>query len=397
MFSITLLNVSYKIVAKALQKRIQPIMPEMIHEDQTRFLPMRYILDNVLVQHEVIDWARTSQQDLLLLKLDFQKAYDTVSLSFLFRIMHKIGIPDEYITMTKVLFEDAKVSVCLNGRNSDSFAIGRGVRQGCPLAPFLFLLVGETLHAASFRAMQAGSLQGIRLPGGVGQQLMVQYADDVNYTLLAQRENMESLTRLLHLFWLATGLQMNWGKSIGYYFDRGDPPAWLRDFECSWAAPGELAKLLGAPFGIELSTEDIDQFLIEKIELKLHYWTTLRLSLAARAVVVNMVLLSTLWYFITLWGGSLKATRIIKSNLMNFLWSGSTHRTRVRVNWSDCCAPKTQGGLGLIGPNEAMDALMAKWILKALQPGTSNLQIFLRYRIQNLKPDKRGTWPQSIH
>jgi hypothetical protein len=69
--SVTLLNVAYKIVAKALQKRIQPIMSEIIHEDQTSFLPMRYILDNVLLQHEAIEWARESRQEMLLLKLDF--------------------------------------------------------------------------------------------------------------------------------------------------------------------------------------------------------------------------------------------------------------------------------------------------------------------------------------
>jgi hypothetical protein len=71
---VTLFNVSYKIVAKALQKRIQPFMSEIIHEDQTGFLSTRYILDNVLLQHEVIEWSMESRQDMLLLKLDFQKA-----------------------------------------------------------------------------------------------------------------------------------------------------------------------------------------------------------------------------------------------------------------------------------------------------------------------------------
>jgi hypothetical protein len=157
-----------------------------------------------------------------------------------------------------------------------------------------------------------------------------------------------------------------------------------------------MGKLLGLPFGIDLATGDVDQFLIDKIERKLHYWTTIRLSLAGRTVVVNMVLLSTLWFFIVLWGGTTKAIRQIKSSLMNFLWSGSSHRTRVRVSWTDCCAAKGKGGLGLIDPQEAMEALMAKWILKALQPGASHLQTFLRYRLQKLRPDIRGTWPQSI-
>jgi hypothetical protein len=61
-----------------------------------------------------------------------------------------------------------------------------------------------------------------------------------------------------------------------------------------------LEKLLGLPFGIDVAIVDMDRFLQDKIERKLYYWTTLRLSLASQAVVVNMVLLSTLWYFIVL-------------------------------------------------------------------------------------------------
>jgi hypothetical protein len=125
---VTLLNVPNKILAKALQRRIQPLMAEIIHEDQTGFIPMRYILDNVLLQHELIEWSRESRQDMLLLKLDFRKAYDTVSLPFFFQAMRKLGIPEEYIKMTKILFQDAQVPICLNGRVSNGFFIGRGVR-----------------------------------------------------------------------------------------------------------------------------------------------------------------------------------------------------------------------------------------------------------------------------
>ena len=65
---VTLLNVPYKILAKALQRRIQPLMAEIIHENQTGFIPMRYIIDNVLLQHKLIEWSRESWQDMLLLK-----------------------------------------------------------------------------------------------------------------------------------------------------------------------------------------------------------------------------------------------------------------------------------------------------------------------------------------
>jgi hypothetical protein len=76
---ITLLNIAYKILAKALQQRLQVLLPEVISEEQSAFLPPRYILDNVLVIHKTIQWACESEQEMVPLKLDFRKAYDMVS------------------------------------------------------------------------------------------------------------------------------------------------------------------------------------------------------------------------------------------------------------------------------------------------------------------------------
>ena len=160
-------------MAKALQRQLQPLISKIIHEDRTGFFQLRCILDNVLLQHEIIEWAWESRQDMLLLKLDFRKAYNTVSLSIFFQAMDKLGILIEYIAMTKILFKDTYVSVCLNGKASPSFSIGRGIRQGYPLALFLFHFVGEAFHAASMKEVHTRTLRGISLPGGTSQQLLI--------------------------------------------------------------------------------------------------------------------------------------------------------------------------------------------------------------------------------
>jgi hypothetical protein len=150
---ISLLNVSYKILAKSLQKRLQLMLSEVIDEDQSAFLPTRFILDNVLAQHEVIQWVRETKQDLVLLKLDFRKAYDTVHWDFLLAAMKKMGMPDHFINIVKMLLHDATSSVVINGEPTKPFPVQRGVRQGCPLAPYLFLVVAETLNRAAKAAM----------------------------------------------------------------------------------------------------------------------------------------------------------------------------------------------------------------------------------------------------
>ena len=110
-----MLNVSNKIVAKASRRRLKPLLFDIIDEDQTGFLSLHYILDNILVQTETIEWRKELAQDLILLKLDFKKAFDTVSLHFLFSILQELGFPVNFVNYVKLLFNGAEVTVCLNG------------------------------------------------------------------------------------------------------------------------------------------------------------------------------------------------------------------------------------------------------------------------------------------
>lgn len=83
-------------------------------------------------------WAEQSNQLLIFLKLDFSKAYDRVDWTFMFRAIAAFGFPPQFVDMTRLLFLDVAATVKVNGSLSEEFAIGRGVRQGCPLAPYLF-------------------------------------------------------------------------------------------------------------------------------------------------------------------------------------------------------------------------------------------------------------------
>jgi hypothetical protein len=140
---ITLLNVSYKIFAKTLQRRLQPILMEVISHDQSAFLSMRFILDNIFLTYETIYYANQSKKPLLFLKLDFSKVYDKVDLGFLFKALDQIGFPSRFLQMTQVLFKNAMARISVNKQSIEAFPIQQGVRQGCLLAPYLILSVGE--------------------------------------------------------------------------------------------------------------------------------------------------------------------------------------------------------------------------------------------------------------
>lgn len=116
------------------------------------------------------------------------------------------------------------------------------------------------------------------------------------------------------------------------------------------------------------------------------------LSLAGRRLTVNQVLMSILWYFIGVWAGSRKVLKQIQSLLRNYLWSGKEHKAMARVAWATCTRKQRAGGLSLIDPHDALDCLMSKWLIKACEPGDSNLLTFLRYRLSLYKPSKEGRW-----
>jgi hypothetical protein len=241
---ITLLNSTYKIFAKTLQIRLQGLLPDIIHEDQSAFLPLRFIIDNVLVQHETISWAHESQQNLMLLKLDFTKAYDVVTWRFLFAAMRKLETPQGFLHTVQLLFQDIKAAVSINGEVTEQFAICQGIRQGCPLALYLFLLVAEMLHAAAQAAVAASKLQGITLPNGHKQQTLLQYVDDTSFSLAGMEPNIRAVTQLLHQFGLATGLVYNPLKSVVYWFvTRPPPPSLAPCFRLSSGSRAEFVKV----------------------------------------------------------------------------------------------------------------------------------------------------------
>ena len=121
------------------------------------------------------------------------------------------------------------------------------------------------------------------------------------------------------------------------------------------------------------------------------------LVLVERRIIVNSLLSSTLWYYITSWASSLQVVRKICASLKNFLWCGLASRTCSRVKWNNVCASKPIRGLNIIDLEEALNALMAKWILKAFSSRELNLQILLRFKLSKLKSNSRKKWPLSLH
>ena len=142
---ISLLQTDYKIVAKCLASRLQSALKKLIHSDQTGFIKGRYVGENVRKLLDIVEYCDEKQTEALLVAIDFEKAFDKLEWNYVQKCLHRFNFGPELRAWTKVLYTDISSCVMNNGWSSEFFSLGRGVRQGCPLSPYLFILCTEML------------------------------------------------------------------------------------------------------------------------------------------------------------------------------------------------------------------------------------------------------------
>jgi hypothetical protein len=210
---ISLLGSLYKLIAKVLTKRLALVMDSVISTNQSAFIKGRNLVDGVVVVNEAVDWAKKSKKDCLIFKVDFEKAYDSVEWNFLDYMLSRCGFCAKWIEWIRVCVFAGNLSVLVNGSPTGEINIQRGLKQGDPLAPFLFLLVVEGFSGVMRRAVDLELFRGF----SVGSNPMVishlQYADDTLCIGEASVENLWALKAILRGFELASGLKVNFWKS----------------------------------------------------------------------------------------------------------------------------------------------------------------------------------------
>ena len=142
---LTLLNCDYKIAAKAIASRLKIYLPKLINNDQTGFIKGRFIGENVRLIDSVINYAASKNLKGLLLFLDFEKAFDTLEWSFIRRSLVSFGFGASIVQWFMTFYCNSESCISNNGWSSNFFTVHRGVRQGCPLSPYLFVLAVEIL------------------------------------------------------------------------------------------------------------------------------------------------------------------------------------------------------------------------------------------------------------
>lgn len=213
---ISLCSVQYKIISKILCNCLKMILPEIISETQGAFVSGRIISDNILIAHEMIHGLHTNTkvaEGWMTIKTDMSKASDRVEWNFLEVLLERMGFDRIWVRWIMACVSSVSFSVLLNGNSHGHIKPERGIRQGDPLSPFLFILCAEALVSCLNSAEAAGRLHGIKLSEHFPSIHHLLFTDDSLLLCKANSEEAKEILECLRLYGQASGQRVNQMKS----------------------------------------------------------------------------------------------------------------------------------------------------------------------------------------
>ena len=370
---ISLLNTDYKIWAKAVTLRVLKVIPHLCRPSQTGFVPARSILHNLTFNRDCVEYVKRKGGRVVMLFLDFEKAYDRVSWSFRDKVMQRLGFPGSLLNTLATFYRDAPIQLDINGELGAAFYATRGVRQGCPLSPSLFCLYIEPLNVL-LNDMGTGrdgpptgvALPPTRRPGAAEFQGGSLYADDAtvycNSTAAAERV----ISQIKAEFCLAAGALLNADKSRALVI--GEPTG-TTVAGIPLLQPDETVGSLGALYAGDATMRHRVPELVDSMDRNLAWWRTFCVSLHSRAHLANSMLSSKLWYHLQFEPVDEGALQSAKFKVWRCVW-GSDIRDGAKkgvVNRDRACATVELGGLGIIAPHVMHRALKARAVNMTLE------------------------------
>ncbi|CAM5113992.1 unnamed protein product [Eretmochelys imbricata] len=335
---VSLLSMDYKIVVKAISLRVGSVLADMIHPDQTYTVLDRSIFDNLFLVWDLLELGHRDSLSFALLSLDQEKAFDRVDPGYLLSTLRVFGFGPQFMGFLQVLYTSAECLVKLNWTLTEPVSFGR-VRQGCPLLGQLYALAIKP-----FLCLLRRRLTGLVLQEPELQLVLSAYADDV-LVVIQDPGDLARVEACQAIYSAAFSTRVNWVKSSGLavvdWRQASSLPPVLQTIR--WSA-GPLLYL-----GVYLSAmhpsppenwENLEGGVIER----LRKWTGLLrcLSLRGRALVLNQLVLSMLWYRLNTLVPAPDSLTNLRTSILEFFWSG--------MHWAPVGVlhlPLKEGGQGL--------------------------------------------------
>ena len=387
---ISLLNSDYKILAKLLSLRIKKVLPHLISNDQYGFLKGRYIGENIRLFIDILIFCKTHNVKGVALSIDFEKAFDMIEWDFIYYALNIFGFDPRFIQWVQVLYFDIEGCVINNGFSSKSFEIQRGVRQGCPLSPYLFIIAAELLGCL---IRQNNEIKGLKV---YDMEVKIsQYADDTTIFLEPDEANIKRCVKVLDDFKDMSGLRINIEKCnmirLGNFSE-----ILCHEIPFNW--PSESFMYLGVniPLNSDFHTfYDLNyKPRFEEIRNTLNIWSCRTLTLYGKIVIIKSLIISKLIYFLSIVPNPpMTFFAEVQQLLFRFLWNNKNDKIKRSLLYNDY----HEGGLKMPHLLSFNHAMKITWVKRYLdESNTSKWKIFFKMALKNVGGDNFMKWNLSV-
>ena len=361
---ITLLNVDYKIFTHIIKNRIIQAIPHLVSKVQTGFQAGKCTSDNLILLCLTLEnFHNNENEGGILLQVDFERAFDSVEHQFLFKTLERMGFGENIIGMVKTAFHGCLSYVNVNGYLSHPVYLGRGLHQGSPLSPILFLLISQVFT----KKLEINeNIIGMRVSGI--DILLSLYADDTDIFLSATATSLEAVLGELRAFGTVSGCKCNIDKTKCVPLGSTKYDSNLINFISNKYGSDFLTNkftALGVDFDNVNTIQKIsdDNFLekFERAKSRTKYWGSRDLTIFGKVTIIKTIIMSQFVYlFIPLPRPSNKQIQNLTKFIFNFLWGGKPDKIKRDIVTRD----REYGGLNMIYPSDFILSLKLKLLQK---------------------------------
>lgn len=370
---ISLLNIDYKILTKALAKRIEKYLPKLIDSDQTGFVKGRYIGQNIRLLSDIMEYLNAKKTSGLLLFIDFEKAFDSLEWDLIAKALNVFNFGPNVKRWISIFYNGVQSAVINGGFLTNYFNISRGVRQGCPLSPLLFILAVELL---AIKIRQEPSCRGVDLPDDQVIKIS-QFADDT--TIITKNvESLKPYLQILDCFGIISGLKLNKKKTkVMWIGSMKDSNLKVLDFKTT----KEPIKVLGVHLSYNKSkcTEKNFYDKINKMKTKLNLWLSRDLTIYGKSLLVKALGISQLVYAASMLTVPESVIKTVQENLFAFLWKNRKDKIKRMVMYQ----PVAEGGINFVNFYMVVKSLRLAWIGRLLGESDDKWKVIPNYYFRN--------------
>lgn len=257
---------------------------------------------------------------IVFLKIDFQKAFDSLRWDFIQLLFAKLGFGTIFGHILQAITQGSSSQVLVNGQRGVTFELTKVVRQGCPLSLLIFLLAMQALSSCIAFEQRVGRLQGVHLPHVHLQYIQAAFADDTHLTLRANMPNLLAAKFVLDQFGKASGLQIQWAKSEVRWLSPEPRQRTTDLLDWAWKDQHTSGQLvLGYSFIDGIHEDAIFASLVTKLQQRLQKWNKFHVSLNGKVIIANNLVASGLWYILTLLACDAKKLHRLQQMLVAFV------------------------------------------------------------------------------